>query len=151
MKRRIRSACLTLVVAVFMAGSVMAQEASNATFATPVIQQKAGMKAMMMAGKKKKGPMGCKCMMKGNEQMAGPMGCRGMMGRQIMKRMTPQQRKKFLDDTVDLRRQMVTKRFDFREALRNPETTPAELAKIERQMLELRIKMLDKLLNPASK
>ncbi len=94
-----------------------------------------------------------------NGQMMGPgmmgMGCNGMMGMMgggmMMQQMTPQQRQQFMDQTTDLRRQMMEKRFSYMEAMRNPATTPKDLAKIEKGMLELRAKIMDKMSTMHSK
>ncbi len=55
-----------------------------------------------------------------------------------------QQYQKFLEDTVLLRKQMNDKRFEYREALRNPNTTSEQLAKIEKEMIDLRTKISQK-------
>ncbi len=57
---------------------------------------------------------------------------------------TSEQNQKFLDDTVALRKEMQDKRFDYREALRNPKTTRQQLSKIEKEMIDLRDKIYDK-------
>ncbi len=151
MIRRINVLIIIVVLGLSLsAGSVPAQQSANSTaYSGPALKQKAQIKPMMKS-MKKKGKKGFRCMMKGREQMPGPMGCKGMMGRFLMQRMSDEQRAKFLNDTVDLRRQMVVKRFDYREALRNPEITPKDLAKIEKDMLKLRIKMLDRLITSGS-
>ena len=151
MQRRIKILILVAVLGFGLsAGNVPAQQSANSTASSgAALEQKAQTKPMMKSVKKK-AKKGCRCMMKGMEKMPGPMGCKGMMGRALMQRMSDEQRAKFLNDTVDLRRQMVVKRFDYREALRNPETTPEDLAKIEKDMLELRIKMLDRLITSGS-
>lgn len=51
---------------------------------------------------------------------------------------------KFLDETVELRREMHNKRFEYMEAQRNPKTTRAELMDMEQEMLELRDKIHEK-------
>jgi len=86
-----------------------------------------------------------------NEQMMGP----GMMGKHhgggmmgggmMMQKMSPEQRQEFMNQTTELRRQMMEKRFSYMEAMRNPATTPQELATIEKEMLGLRAKMMDKM------
>ena len=138
--------CLILALGLVTVSAVsMAADNSTAEVASV---QKEKMPAPMKAKKKK----GCKCRMgmmkekgKGKAPM-GMMGCKGMMGNMLMKRMSKEQREKFLDETVPLRRQMVVRQFDFMEALRSPKTSAEDLAKIEKDMLELRIKMLDKLI-----
>jgi hypothetical protein len=57
---------------------------------------------------------------------------------------TSEQYQKFLDDTVELRKEMHDKRFEYREALRNPKTTRPQLSKMEKEMIDLRDKIYDK-------
>lgn len=48
---------------------------------------------------------------------------------------------KFLNDTVELRRVMHQKQFEYMEAQRSPNTTGEQLAELEKQMTELRLKL----------
>ncbi len=73
------------------------------------------------------------------------MGCNGMMGGAMMNRMTPATQQKFMDQTTNLRKQMMDLRFAYRNAMYNNNTTPEDLAKIEKQMLDVRTKMMDKM------
>jgi len=66
-----------------------------------------------------------------------------MMGGMMMNRMSPEQQQKFMDQTTDLCKQMMEKRFAYMEAMRNSDTTLQDLAKIEKEMLDLRSKMMD--------
>ncbi len=75
----------------------------------------------------------------------GNMGRGGMMGGAMMNRMTPDQQKNFMNQTTKLRKQMMELRFAYRDAMRKPHTTPGDLAKIEKKMIELRTKMLNKI------
>ena len=93
-------------------------------------------------------------MMQGKMMMHGPMhqqrggrgmGCMGMMGGMMMQKMSPKQRQQFMDQTVDLRHQMMEKRFAYMEAMRHPDTSPQELARLEKEMLHLRQQMMDKM------
>ncbi|MBW1635093.1 MAG: hypothetical protein JRC87_05570 [Deltaproteobacteria bacterium] len=86
-------------------------------------------------------------MMGGKQGNWSGMGCNGMMGGAMMNQMTPGQQQTYMDQTSDLRKQMMDLRFDYRDAMRNPKTTPQELAKIEKQMLELRSQMIGKIEN----
>jgi len=100
-----------------------------------------------------------------NGQMMGPgmmgmhhgkgmmgMGCNGMMGGgMMMQKMSPEQRQKFMNQTRAVRKQMMEKRFSYMEAMRNPATTPQDLAKIEKEMLGLRTQMMDKMSTMHSK
>ena len=51
---------------------------------------------------------------------------------------------KFLADTVQLRKEMNDKRFEYQEALRNPKTTREQLSTLEKGMIDLRTKLADK-------
>ncbi|GAB4548211.1 MAG: hypothetical protein Fur0020_16060 [Thermodesulfovibrionia bacterium] len=51
---------------------------------------------------------------------------------------------KFLDETVDLRRELNAKRFDYLEALRNPNTPPEKIERLEKEIQELEDKIEDK-------
>ncbi len=75
----------------------------------------------------------------------GNMGRGGMMGGAMMNRMTPDQQKNFMNQTTELRKQMMELRFAYRDAMRKHNTTPGDLAKIEKKMIELRTKMLNKI------
>ena len=86
-------------------------------------------------------------MMGGNQGNWNGMGCNGMMGGAMMNQMTPGQQQAFLDQTTDQRKKMMELRFDYQDAMRNTKTTPQELAKIEKQMLELRTQMMGKIEN----
>lgn len=51
---------------------------------------------------------------------------------------------KFLDETLALRKQLHEKRFEYYEALRNPDTKMETLAKLEKEMAELEDKIYEK-------
>jgi hypothetical protein len=66
--------------------------------------------------------------------MAGPMtGWRGSEYNQ-----------KFLDETTDLRKELHSKKFEYFEATRNPETNPETIATLEKETLELQEKLYTK-------
>lgn len=46
--------------------------------------------------------------------------------------------RKFLDETYSLRKEMHDKKFEYREALRNPDTTVATITKLERAIQSLK-------------
>ena len=48
---------------------------------------------------------------------------------------------KFYDDTVQLRKQLHEKRFDYFEAFRNPKTTGEDITKIENEIEDLQEKL----------
>ncbi|MFP7755884.1 hypothetical protein ACLG6S_14750 [Thermodesulfobacteriota bacterium B35] len=72
-------------------------------------------------------------------------GCMGMMGGFMMSIMSPDQQQQFLDATRDLRRQMLELRFNYLETMRDPKATPADLARIESKMLDVRKQMMTKM------
>ncbi len=72
-------------------------------------------------------------------------GCMGMMGGFMMSIMSPDQKQQFLDATRDLRRQMLLLRFSYLETMRDPKASPADLAKIENKMLDVRKQMMGKM------
>ncbi len=51
---------------------------------------------------------------------------------------------KFLDETKDLRKALNEKRFEYFEALRNPETKPETLEKLQKEVFELQQKLFAK-------
>ena len=51
---------------------------------------------------------------------------------------------KFLDETKELRKQFNDKRFEYAEALRNPDTTGEALSKLQKEMADLQAKLYDK-------
>ena len=77
--------------------------------------------------------------MMGHHQTMHGSGSTGMMGE-----VSSEEQQKFLNDTVDLRKQLMMKRFDYHEASRNPETKPDVFKKIEKDMWELQKKITDK-------
>ena len=52
--------------------------------------------------------------------------------------------KEFLDKTADTRKSLHDKMFEYREAVRDPETTTKELAKFEKDIFELKTKIREK-------
>ena len=57
---------------------------------------------------------------------------------------TREQKQKFLRDTVELRKEMYDRRFEYKEAMRNPQTTRQQISKMEKEMIDLRDKIYDK-------
>ncbi|MBU1568130.1 MAG: hypothetical protein KJ630_21215 [Proteobacteria bacterium] len=57
---------------------------------------------------------------------------------------TSEQNQKFQDDTVELRKEMHDKRFEYMEAVRNPKSTRQQLSMMEKEMIDLRDKIYDK-------
>jgi len=51
---------------------------------------------------------------------------------------------KFFNDTIDLRRQLHAKRFEYSEAYRNPKTTSVQLSQLEKEIEDLQKKLADK-------
>lgn len=56
------------------------------------------------------------------------------------------QYQKFLDETVDLRKELHGKRFEYFEALRNTKTTTEAITKLEKEIAELEDKIYEKAL-----
>lgn len=51
---------------------------------------------------------------------------------------------KFLDETAGLRKELNEKRFEYLEAIRNPDTTPETVTKLEKEIHELQDKIYEK-------
>ena len=51
---------------------------------------------------------------------------------------------KFFNDTIDLRKQLHAKRFEYSEAYRNPKTTSVQLSQLEKEIEALQKKIADK-------
>jgi hypothetical protein len=91
-------------------------------------------------------------MMGGGQQMMGP----GMMGGVGGYRDCPgaaasgdgqwtnESQQKFLDDTVELRKELNDTHFAYQEARRNPETTREQLVSIEKEMIDLRSQLQER-------
>ena len=93
---------------------------------------------------------------------SGHMGGRGMMGQGHMGGMMGQggygmrgydaetyekyqeNYQKFLDETASLRKKLHNKKFDYSEAIRNPDTTRATMLKIEKEILDLKWEIYEK-------
>ncbi len=137
MKKEMKAVALASMLALgLFAGTAVAQPAAS--------QQMGDMTegGMMNGGMMGGGMMGGG-MMEGRSTWG--MGCNGMMGGAMMSQMSPGQQQEFMNQTVDLRKKMMEKRFVYMEAMRNPETSPQDLAKIEKEMLQLRTEMMDKM------
>ena len=132
-----------IIIASIMAIGLFAGPAFAQTSDTKQPQQQLGGNMMDMHGQ---GMMGGG-MMGGNQGHWDGMGCNGMMGGAMMNKMTPSQQQDFMNQTTELRKEMEELRFAYQEAMRAPNTSPKDLAKIEKQMLELRTKMIGKMEN----
>jgi hypothetical protein len=150
MKKEIKKTVIISILALgLLTGPALAQN-SNTT--QPQHQMNGNMMGGDMQGGGMQGGMMNKGMMNGgmmggNQGKWGGMGCNGMMGGAMMNQMTPGQQQAFMDQTTDMRKEMMDLRYDYMEAMRNPNTNPKDLAKIEKQMLELRTKMMGKMEN----
>ena len=160
MKMGMKTTCIAAMLAIgLIAGTAVAETKTDTT--SPPQQQMRGTMmhggmmgggmmgpGMMHGGMMGGGMMGPGMMhggMMGGGQDNWAMGCSGMMGRALVSRTSPGQQQEFMNQTVELRKQMMEKRFAYMEAMRNPDTSPQDLAKIEKGMLELRTKMMDKM------
>ncbi len=82
-------------------------------------------------------------MMGGAGGYDGGYGCPGAAGFG-QNGWTSEKQQKFLSDTVQLRKELNDKRFEYQEAQRNPQTTREQLAALEKGMIDLRTKLADK-------
>jgi hypothetical protein len=136
---------LTMAIVLMVTGTLISETGTaQAETERPIKQQmhgstmNSGMMGMMHGGMMGRDMMGSQ-----GGRGTWSMGCNGMMGDTMMNMMSLGQQQEFLDKTVELRKQMMEKRFTYMEALRNPATSPQDLAKIEKEMLEVRSKMMD--------
>ncbi|GBE41621.1 hypothetical protein BMS3Bbin09_01527 [bacterium BMS3Bbin09] len=81
----------------------------------------------------------CRQMMGGSGMMRGMMGGSGMMGGKY----SPEAYKKYLDETVDLRKKLLNKKFEYSEAIRNPDTTRKSRLKLEKEMMDFQWKIYE--------
>jgi TolA-binding protein len=81
------------------------------------------------------GMMGGHGMMGATDQQNGSYGCPGVST--ANGHMQNVENQKFMDDTVSLRKQMHSLRFDYMEAHRNPATSKEDLNALQQQMSEL--------------
>jgi hypothetical protein len=75
-----------------------------------------------------------------NPNMRMGQDCSWCMG--TMQDMSPERKKAFLDKTVDLRRQMMEKHFNYQEALRNPNPDKEKLNTLKKEMNDLRARIM---------
>jgi hypothetical protein len=106
------------------------------------------MHGMGMTGQGMMGGMMCPCMMGGGmmgyNMGQGMMHGMGMMGQGMMGYCNKEEYNKFLDETIDLRKELHNKRFEYSEALRNPKTKPETITKYENEIQELQKKIYQK-------
>ena len=140
-KELIRTIAASIMAMGFFTGIAFAQTGNTA----PAQQQTYGQNMMGNGGMMNGGMMGGGYHGGYRGNMLGGMGCNGMMGGAMMNRMTPALQQQFMNQTTDLRKQMMDLRFAYRDAMRNNSTTPEDLAKIEKKMLDVRAKMMDKM------
>ncbi len=83
--------------------------------------------------------------MMGPGMMRGMMGHMGMMGPGMMKgHWSKPEIKKFLDETKDIRKELHMIKFEYMEALRNPDTPKETLTKLRKDMKKLMIQLFEK-------
>ncbi|RJQ42739.1 MAG: hypothetical protein C4538_13115 [Nitrospiraceae bacterium] len=102
---------------------------------------------MMNQGMMGYGMMGTGMMGRGMMMGPGMMG-KGMMGYGMRPGMWGYNQKvyqKFLDDTKGLRRELHNKKFDYYEAMRNPDTKPEDADQLEKEIGELQKKIYEKM------
>lgn len=141
MKKATKKTVITAILALGLAATTgLAQADYNSTQAQPQARR-----TMMGMGPGMMGMMG-PGMMGGQWHRGGlATGCNPMMGAPMGPGMWSGLQQKFLDQTVDLRKQMMEKRFEYMEALRKPDTKTQDLAAIEKDMLDLRTKMMEQM------
>lgn len=78
--------------------------------------------------------------------MMGQMGGYGMMGPggYGMQGTNPEAYQKYLDDTADLRKKLHNKKFDYFEAMRNPNMKRETIMKLEKEMLDIQWAIYEK-------
>lgn len=98
---------------------------------------------------------GCNMMNRGGQGMMGHM--RGMMGPGMMgmkgcgmmssEMMGPddKERQKFLDETKDIRKKMHSKKFEYFEAIRKPDTSPDAILGLEKELYDLQWELYEKM------
>lgn len=74
----------------------------------------------------------------------GMMHGMGMMGPGMMGYGNVEAYQKFLNETVDLRKELHNKKFEYFEALRNPKTKTETITKLEKGIQELQSKIYEK-------
>ena len=74
----------------------------------------------------------------------GMMHGMGMMGQGMMGYCNKEEFNKFLDETIDSRKELHNKRFEYSEALRNPKTKPETITNYENEIHELQKKIYEK-------
>ena len=155
MKKEIKKTVIVSILALgLLTGPALAQNSNttqpqqqmNGNMMGGSMQQGGMMNRGMMNGGMQGGMMN-RGMMGGNQGNWGGMGCNGMMGGAMMNQMNPGQQQAFMNQTTDMRKEMMDLRFDYMEAMRNQDTNPKDLANIEKKMLELRTKMMGKMEN----
>ncbi len=105
-------------------------------------QSSGGMMDMMMGGNGSGGMMGGGMM----DMMMSEKGSRGMMGSGMMWGYNlPEDQRKYLDDTLELRKKLHDMRFNYFEAARNPDTTLGTLKEMEKEMAEIKKTLADKM------
>ena len=147
MKTNMKKTMLMVMLATAVTvGTIHAQNSStpSSQYGSHHMQGTMANGGMMGQGMMNGGMMGRNMM--GGQNSWG-MGCNGMMGGAMMSQMSADQQQEFLSKTRDLRKQMMEKRFAYMEAMRNPDTTPRDLAGMEKEMLDLRAKMMDTMNN----
>ncbi|MCK5512090.1 MAG: hypothetical protein KAI96_04740 [Thermodesulfovibrionia bacterium] len=66
------------------------------------------------------------------------------MGQGMMGYCNKEEFNKFLDETIDSRKELHNKRFEYSEALRNPKTKPETITNYENEIHELQKKIYEK-------
>ncbi|WP_457573817.1 hypothetical protein [Desulfolithobacter sp.] len=141
MKKVTRKTVITAILALGLATTGLAQAHYNSDSPT----QPQARQVMMGPGMMGPGMMGPGMMNGFQHEGAWGMGCNPMMSGTAGMGMWSGLQQQFLDQTADLRKQMLEKRFEYMEAMRKPGTSPEDLAAIEKDMLDIRTKMMERM------
>ncbi len=148
----------TLLTFGLIAGTTMAQTDG----ATAKKGQQAAMDSGKMMGKHHGQGMGCMGKMGGKMKGHGKMGmhhgmkmdgkgmgCMGMDGMKdcmaMMDKMSDTDRQEFMNQTKELRKKMMSKRFDYKEMMRDPASTDKQKEALKKEMEALHDKMMTKM------
>jgi len=127
---------VVLSVLVLVAGSAYAQPQRKKQAPLDMTQQEMWQMCQQLMGSGMMGPG----MMGGGMMGQGMMGGMGMMGGIYF---NPQVRK-FLDETVEMRRTLLLKRFEYFEAVRNPDTPTETIMKLTQELRKIMSQLYEK-------
>ncbi len=167
MKKTMRTQLVVSIIALGLIGGTALAQSGETT--APTDQQTTMSQKMMQKGHHGKG-MGCQGMMDGKMTGKGKMGMHhgkmmagkkmhgkcmmGMTGMapcdmqncmKMMDSLSAEDQQKFMDQTRELRKEMMSKRFDYHEMMRNPASTDQQKEALEKEMAAIHEKMMAKM------